>query len=129
METPIFCMHREAEQAIEKSGIPYTFLRCSPFMQSLFHFYDPAQANLAVPLGIALTLVAYAHFSIEHLASFLRNSGNAKTTLVDARDVAAAAAEVLCPSASTDPADAGGDCAQEGCAQPPNNVFLASIVS
>jgi uncharacterized protein YbjT (DUF2867 family) len=54
METPIFCMHREAEQVIENSGIPYTFLRCSPFMQSLFHFYDPAQANLAVPLGIAL---------------------------------------------------------------------------
>jgi uncharacterized protein YbjT (DUF2867 family) len=124
-------MHREAEQAIEKSGIPYTFLRCSPFMQSLFHFYDPAQANLAVPLGIALhsrsrPILCY---SIEHLALILRNSGNAKTTLVDARDVAAAAAEVLCPSASADPADAGGDCAQEGCAQPPNNVFLASIVS
>lgn len=69
METPIFCMHREAEQVIENSGIPYTFLRCSPFMQSLFHFYDPAQANLAVPLGIALHSRQWGKptFSIEHL--------------------------------------------------------------
>ncbi|MFZ0512977.1 MAG: NmrA family NAD(P)-binding protein [Candidatus Nitrosopolaris sp.] len=36
--TTIGRVHRQEEKIIEESGIPYTFLRCSAFMQNFVNF-------------------------------------------------------------------------------------------
>src|SRR5262245_228104 len=66
--------HREVEKLIEESGIPYVFLRPNSFMQNFI-----TRSSQTVQNQDAICLPA----------------GNAKISLVDARDVAAVTAEVL----------------------------------
>lgn len=66
--------HREVEQLIEESGISYTFLRPISFMQNY---------------------VNYNAESIKEEGKFYGASGDGKMSLVDARDIAAVAVEVL----------------------------------
>jgi uncharacterized protein YbjT (DUF2867 family) len=64
--------HRAIEKAIEASGVAYTFLRPSNFMDNFIHYYPPAgDGNIYLPLGTGAC--AY----------------------IDARDIAAVAAAVL----------------------------------
>jgi uncharacterized protein YbjT (DUF2867 family) len=64
--------HREVEKAIEASGIPFTFLRPTNFMNNFVSYYPPDhEGNLYLPWG------------------------DAKISFVDARDVGAVAARVL----------------------------------
>ena len=66
-------MHR-VEQYIEKSGIPYTFLRPNWFMQNFVTFLrDP----------------------IVHQQGIFLPAGDAKTSFIDIRDIAAVAVQVL----------------------------------
>jgi uncharacterized protein YbjT (DUF2867 family) len=67
-------LHSQAEKIIEKSGIPFTFLRPNEFMQNFINFHSPSiKSNNAyyVPLG------------------------DAKVSLVDIRDIAAVAVKSL----------------------------------
>lgn len=72
-------LHREVEKIIEESGIPFAFLRPNSFMQSFITRSNPTIKNQNV-----ISLPA----------------GNAKISLVDARDVAAVAAVVLTQNGS-----------------------------
>jgi uncharacterized protein YbjT (DUF2867 family) len=65
--------HAETERRIEASGIPYTFLRPCAFMQNFLSFRE----------------------SILHRGEFYAPMGNGHISIVDVRDVAAVAAEVL----------------------------------
>ena len=65
--------HAESERRIEESGIPYTFLRPAPFMQNFLNFRD----------------------SIIHRGEFYAPMGDGRVGIVDVRDVATVAAEVL----------------------------------
>jgi len=65
--------HAETERRIAESGIPYTFLRPGPFMQNFLNFRD----------------------SIVHRGEFYAPMGHGRVSIVDVRDVAAVAAEVL----------------------------------
>jgi uncharacterized protein YbjT (DUF2867 family) len=67
-------LHREVEKIIEESGIPFAFLRPNSFMQS---FITRSSQTIKNQNGIYLP------------------AGDEKISLVDARDVAAVAAEVL----------------------------------
>ena len=67
-------MHRQEEKIIEESGIPYTFLRAGAFMQNFINFFGQTiktQNAIYVP------------------------AGDGKVSFVDARDIAAVAAEIL----------------------------------
>lgn len=66
--------HREAEKALENSGIPYTILRPNSFMQNYINF---------------------ASQSIKNQNAFYFPQGDGKTSLVDVRDVGAVAAQLL----------------------------------
>lgn len=66
--------HHEVEQYIEESGISYTFLRPISFMQNY---------------------VNYNADTIKEEGKFYGASGDGKMSLVDARDIAAVAVEVL----------------------------------
>lgn len=66
--------HREIEQYIENSGIPYTFLRPSSFMQNFIN-YDAA--------------------SIKNEGRFYHSTGQGRIACIDVRDIAAVAVEVL----------------------------------
>jgi uncharacterized protein YbjT (DUF2867 family) len=71
--------HREVEKAIEASGIPFTLLRPTNFMNNFVSYYPPDEdGNLYLPWG------------------------DAKISFIDARDVGAVAACVL-----TEPGHAG----------------------
>jgi uncharacterized protein YbjT (DUF2867 family) len=65
--------HGESERRIVDSGVPYTFLRPGPFMQNFLGFRE----------------------SIIHKGEFYAPMGEGRVSIVDARDVAAVAAEVL----------------------------------
>ncbi len=65
--------HAELERRIVESGIPYTFLRPNQFMQSFLSFRD----------------------SIVNRGEFYAPLGDGRVSIVDVRDVAAVAAEVL----------------------------------
>src|SRR5215467_2806512 len=67
-------LHRQAEEMIEGSRIPYTFLRPNAFMQNF---------------------VNRSGQTIKNQNAFYLPSGDAKISFVDIRDVAAVAAEVL----------------------------------
>jgi uncharacterized protein YbjT (DUF2867 family) len=67
-------LHRQAEKIIEESGIPYTFLRPNGFMQNFLNYYGQ---------------------SIKTLGAFYNPAGDGKLGLVDVRDIAAVAVEVL----------------------------------
>ncbi|GAB3533449.1 SDR family oxidoreductase [Pontibacter brevis] len=66
--------HREIEKYIEDSGIPYTFLRPSSFMQNYIN-YDAA--------------------SIKNEGRFYHSTGNGRVACIDVRDIAAVGVEVL----------------------------------
>lgn len=65
--------HAESERKLESTGIPYTHLRPSQFMQNFLSFRP----------------------TIAGQGAFYAPMGNGRISLVDARDVAAVAAEVL----------------------------------
>jgi len=67
-------LHRQAEEIIEGSRIPYTFLRPNAFMQNF---------------------VNRSGQTIKNQNAFYLPSGDAKISFVDVRDVAAVAAQVL----------------------------------
>ncbi len=65
--------HRESEKAVEKTGVAYTHLRPNAFMQNFLMFAD----------------------SIQKEGAFYAPAGDACTSTVDARDIAAVAARTL----------------------------------
>jgi uncharacterized protein YbjT (DUF2867 family) len=67
-------LHRQAEKIIEKSGIPYTFLRPNEFMQNFVNFHSP---------------------SIKSNNAFYFPREDAKVSFVDVRDIAAVAVKTL----------------------------------
>src|SRR5919197_5687476 len=67
-------LHRQAENIIEESGIPFTFLRPNFFMQNFITFYS--------------------HF-IKTQGAFYVPAGDAKASFVDVRDIAAVAVQAL----------------------------------
>jgi uncharacterized protein YbjT (DUF2867 family) len=69
--------HRAVEKNIEDSGIPYTFLRPTSFMQNTINYYLP---------------------TIQTDGAFYLPEGEAKTSLVDVRDIAAVAVKALTDS-------------------------------
>src|ERR671910_1392281 len=70
----IMRLHRQAEKIIEQSGIPFTFLRPNEFMQNFINFHSP---------------------SIKNNNAFYLPLEDAKVSLVDGRDIAAAAVKSL----------------------------------
>lgn len=66
--------HRETERYIEESGIPYTFLRPSSFMQNFEN---------------------YSAHTIKQEGKIYMPAGEGKVPYIDARDIAAVAVEVL----------------------------------
>jgi uncharacterized protein YbjT (DUF2867 family) len=74
LETTIGRLHRQGEKIIEESGIPYTFLRPSFFMQ-----------NFVKNLG----------HSIKTQNAYYLPAGDGKLSFVDARDIAAVSVQIL----------------------------------
>ena len=70
-------MHREVEMAIEKSSIPYTFVRPNSFMQNYLNF---------------------ASESIRTQKAFYFPIGDGRISLIDARDIGDVAAEIFTTS-------------------------------
>ncbi|MEE9568774.1 MAG: SDR family oxidoreductase, partial [Candidatus Binatia bacterium] len=71
---PPFRWHRQAEKIVEESGIPYTFVRPSGFMQTY-------------PISHGQTIKAQS--------AIYTSAGEGKVGFVDARDIAAVAVEAL----------------------------------
>jgi uncharacterized protein YbjT (DUF2867 family) len=67
-------LHRQAEKIIEESGIPFTFLRASGFMQNFVNFFGN---------------------SIKSKGAFYVPAGDGKLSFVDIRDIAAVGVKVL----------------------------------
>jgi uncharacterized protein YbjT (DUF2867 family) len=67
-------LHRQAEQIIEESGIPYTFLRPNESMQNFINFHG---------------------HSIRNNNAFYLPMESAKVSVVDVRDIAAVAVKAL----------------------------------
>ena len=67
-------LHRQVEKFIERSGIPFTFLRPNEFMQNFVNFHSP---------------------SIKGNNAFYVPLEDAKVSLVDVRDIAAVAVKSL----------------------------------
>jgi len=74
-------LHLQAEKIIEKSGIPYTFLRPNEFMQNFVNFHSP---------------------SIKSNKAFYSPREDAKVSFVDVRDIAAVAVKALTDNGSDD---------------------------
>jgi uncharacterized protein YbjT (DUF2867 family) len=72
--TTIGRLHRQEEKTIEESGIAYTFLRPTSFMQNFVNIYGP---------------------TIKSKNAFYMPGGGAKVGFVDVRDIASVAARVL----------------------------------
>ena len=68
-------LHRQAEEIIEESGIPYTFLRPGEFMQNFIRWYSETIK--------------------EQGAFYLPAAGDTKVGFVDVRDIAAVAVKAL----------------------------------
>ncbi len=66
--------HRQAEEIVEESGIPYIFVRPNGFMQNFINYYGE---------------------TIETQNAIYTAAGEAKVGFVDARDIAAVAVEAL----------------------------------
>ncbi|PWU82635.1 MAG: NAD(P)-dependent oxidoreductase [Candidatus Nitrosopolaris wilkensis] len=75
--TTIGRVHRQEEKIIEESGIPYTFLRCTAFMQNFVNFFGP---------------------TIKTQNAFYIPAGDGKVSFVDVRDIAVVATEILTKS-------------------------------
>ena len=67
-------LHRQAEKIIEKSGIPFSFLRPNFFMQNFVNFYSPM---------------------IKSQGALYAPAGDGKVSFVDVRDIAAVAVQAL----------------------------------
>jgi len=67
-------LHRQAEKRIEESGIAFTFLRASGFMQNFVNFFGN---------------------SIKSKGAFYVPAGDGKLSFVDVRDIAAVGVKVL----------------------------------
>jgi uncharacterized protein YbjT (DUF2867 family) len=67
-------LHRHEEKMIEESGIPYTFLLASAFMQNFINFFGQ---------------------TIKNRNAFYLPTGNGKVSFVDVRDIAAVAVNLL----------------------------------
>lgn len=67
-------LHRQAENIIEESGIPFTFLRPNEFMQGFINFQGP---------------------TIKNNNTFYLPAEDAKVSIVDVRDIAAMAVKAL----------------------------------
>ncbi|MBV9667542.1 MAG: SDR family oxidoreductase [Nitrososphaeraceae archaeon] len=72
--TTIGRLHRQEEKIIQESGIPYTFLRPNAFMQNFINFFGQ---------------------TIRNQNAFYLPAGDGKVSFVDARDIAAVAAQAL----------------------------------
>ena len=78
---PILRIHRAAEREIEDSGIPWTFLRPTFFMQNLTNFYrvSPKEdRTLYLPQGTGKTAWIDAHDVGEVAAAVLTSPGHEK---------------------------------------------------
>jgi len=73
-DAEVMRLHRQAEQIIEESGIPYTFLRPNEFMQNFINFHG---------------------HSIKNNNAFYLPMESAKVSVVDVRDIAAVAVKAL----------------------------------
>ncbi len=73
-DVEIMRLHRQAEQIIEESGIPFTFLRPNEFMQNFVNFH---------------------RHSIKNNNAFYLPAEDAKVSIVDVRDIAAVAVKIL----------------------------------
>jgi uncharacterized protein YbjT (DUF2867 family) len=80
-DVEVMRLHRQAEQIIEESGIPYTFLRPNEFMENFVNFHSP---------------------SIKSNNAFYSPREDAKVSFVDVRDIAAVAVKVLTDDESDD---------------------------
>jgi len=67
-------LHRQAEKIIEKSGIPFSFLRPNFFMQNFVNFYSPM---------------------IKSQGALYAPAGDGEVSFVDVRDIAAVAVQAL----------------------------------
>jgi uncharacterized protein YbjT (DUF2867 family) len=67
-------LHRQEEKIIEESGIPYTFIRPSTFMQNLVNYFG---------------------YTIKTQNAIFLPAGEGKVSFIDARDIAAIAAKLL----------------------------------
>ncbi|NLP03909.1 MAG: NmrA family NAD(P)-binding protein [Fibrobacter sp.] len=72
---PLIKLHRQAEDLIRNSSIPYTILRPNCLMQSFLSLIEPSTGMIYLPMG------------------------EAKVSLIDARDVAIVAADIFLPGA------------------------------
>lgn len=80
-KTRLAAIHEETEECIRRAGVPWVFLRPNAFMQNtVAHFAD----------------------SIRRFGTFRAPQGAGRVSAVDARDIAAVAAEVLMRSPSDD---------------------------
>jgi uncharacterized protein YbjT (DUF2867 family) len=73
-DVEVMRLHRQAEQIIEESKIPYTFLRPNEFMQNFVNFHS---------------------HSIKNNDAFYLPAQDAKVSIVDVRDIAAVAVKAL----------------------------------
>jgi uncharacterized protein YbjT (DUF2867 family) len=85
-------LHRQEEKILEKSGIPYTFLRPTSFMQNIVNFYGQ---------------------TIKNQNAFYIHAGDVKVSFVDVRDIAAVAVELLTKDGSRHQNKAYGITGQE----------------
>src|SRR5918912_2377844 len=74
LDNAIGRLHREEEKIIEESGIPFTFLRPSAFMQNFVNYFGQ---------------------TIRTQNAFYLPAGDGKVSFVDARDIAAVSVQAL----------------------------------
>jgi uncharacterized protein YbjT (DUF2867 family) len=74
LETTIGLIHRQEEQIIEESGIPFTFLHPGAFMQNFVNYFGQ---------------------TIRTQNAFYLPAGDGKVSFVDARDIAAVSVQAL----------------------------------
>jgi uncharacterized protein YbjT (DUF2867 family) len=80
-ESPSLIMHRQVEEIIEESGIPYTFLRPNEFMQNFINLHS---------------------HSIKNNNAFHMAVGDARVSIIDVRDIAAVAVKTLTEDVNND---------------------------
>ena len=80
-ESPSLRLHRQVEEIIEESGIPYTILRPNEFMQNFTNIHS---------------------YSIKNDNAFYMAVGDAKVSIVDVRDIAAVATKALIEAGNDD---------------------------
>jgi uncharacterized protein YbjT (DUF2867 family) len=80
-ESPSLRLHRQVEEIIEESGIPYTILRPNEFMQNFINLHGPSiRSNNAFHMAV----------------------GDARVSIIDVRDIAAVAVKTLTEDVNND---------------------------